>query len=106
MNTKYGQLPDEMLSDYINKMINKVWKMLPMREENIPTLPIYIEATLREFIAQKELIDCLKDNGNYIEILGIIEGLLKQHDFSAYRSDVFRAVNLIKKLKSSLESED
>lgn len=106
MNTKYGKLPDEMLFDYMDKMINKVWKMLPMREENVPTLAFYIESILREFVSQKELVDCFKKNGSYIEILGIIEGLLTQEDYLTYRSDVLRAVNSIKRLKSSLGSED
>jgi hypothetical protein len=50
MNTKYGQLPDEMLLAYVNGMIAKVWKTIPMKQIGTDSLPKYLEATLREFV--------------------------------------------------------
>lgn len=106
METKYGQLPDELLQAYINGMISKVYKMLPMKQEGIETLSKYIESTLREFIGQKELVDELKSNGEFQSILGVMESLLKQDDFRIFRSDIFKIINLIERLKSSLGGDN
>jgi hypothetical protein len=102
MNTKYGQLPDEMLLAYVNGMIAKVWKTIPMKQVGTDSLPKYLEATLREFVGQKELIEQLKNNEEFLTILGIMESLLNQDDFSKFRSDIFKVINLIEKLKFKL----
>lgn len=102
MNTKYGQLPDETLVAYVNGMISKVWKMLPMREKGTTTLPTYIESFSREIIGQKELVDYLKHNEEFLTILGTVETLISQEDFPTFRSDIFKIINLIERLKLSL----
>lgn len=106
MKTKYGQLPDEMLLVYVNGMTAKIFKMLPMKQDGTKSLSKYIEATLREFVGQKELVDELKNNEEFLTILGVMESLLSQDDFSIFRSDVFKTINLIKRLKSSLGGDD
>lgn len=102
METKYGQLPDEMLLVYVNGMIAKVWKMIPMHEKGTTSLPKYIESISREFVGQKELVDELKNNEEFLTILCVMESLLNQNDFTIFRSDVFKTINLIERLKSSL----
>jgi hypothetical protein len=102
METKYGQLPDEMLVAYANGMISKVYKMMPMKESKTETLTRYIESTLREFIGQKELTFKLRDSEEFLTILGIMESLLNQDDFTKFRSDIFKIINLIKKLEMQL----
>jgi hypothetical protein len=105
METKYGQLPDEMLKVYINGMIAKAYKMIPMHEQGTKSLPKYIEATLRELVGQKELVEQLKGREEFLTILGVMESLLYQNDFQKFRSDVFKIINLIERLKSSLGGE-
>lgn len=105
METKYGQLPDEMLMVYVNGMIAKTWKMIPMRQGGSNSLPKYIKSTLREFNGIKELVFVLKNNEEYLAVLGVMESLLTQDDFSTFRSDVFKIINLIERLKSSLGGE-
>lgn len=102
METKYGTLPDEMLVTYVNGMISKVWKMMPMKESKTETLTKYIESILREFIGQKELVNELRENEEFQTILGILENLLNQDDFTKFRSDVFKVINLIDRIKVQL----
>jgi flagellin-specific chaperone FliS len=102
MRTKYGQLPDELLHAYVDGLVNKVFKMLPMKQDNVQSLSKYIESTLRELVGQKELVEELKRNQEFLSILGILESLLQQEDFQIFRSDIFKTINLIESLKSSL----
>jgi hypothetical protein len=102
MNTKYGQLPDEMLVAYVDGMIAKVWKMIPMKQGRTKSLSKYMESILREFIGQKELVSELRNNGDFQAIIGTLESLLNQDDFITFRSDIFKVINLIEKLKNKL----
>jgi hypothetical protein len=106
MNTKYGQLPNEMLVAYVDGMIAKVYKMLPMKQSKFNSLPTYMESTLREFIGQKELVFELKDNEEFLTIIGILESLLVQDDFKKFRSDIFKILNLIERIKNKLGGDE
>lgn len=106
METKYGQLPDELLISYVNGMIPKVYKMMPMKEKETDSLHSYMESTLSEFIGQKKLVYKLKDNEEFLSILGTLEGLLDQDDFKKFRSDIFKTIKLIEKLKIKLGGDD
>jgi hypothetical protein len=45
-----------MLLAYVNGMISKSYKMLPMKQDGVESLPKYIDSTLSEFIGQHELV--------------------------------------------------
>jgi hypothetical protein len=106
METKYGKLPDELLVTYVDGMVAMVYKMMPMKENRVTTLPSYIESTLRELIGNKDLVFALKDRKEFLSILGTMESLLIQDDFYKFRSDVFKIINIIKRLKLNLGGED
>jgi hypothetical protein len=101
-NTKYGQLPDEILMAYVNGMTGKIFKMLPMKQDGSKTLLVYMESILREFIGNKELVEKFKHNEVFLAILGTLESLLHQDNFSLFRSDILKILNLIEQMKSSL----
>jgi hypothetical protein len=106
MNSKYGKLPDEMLTAYVNGMVSKVFKMLPMKQNETKTLTDYMESTLREFVGQKELVNILRDNEEFLAIIGTLESLLYQDDFKKFRSDIFKIINLIQRLKIILGGDE
>lgn len=105
MKTLYGELPNDLLIAYVDGLIDKIFKLLPLREENSLTLNKYIEGLLREIIGGKELIEELKNNQDIISILGILQNLMNENNFESYRSDIFKCINLVKKIKKSLGSD-
>lgn len=105
MKTKYGNIPDEMVKAYVHGMSGKVYKILPMKEENVSTLSKYIKAILREFIDAKEVVYIFKDNQNYLAVIATLESLLKQNDMDIFRSDFFKAMTLIDKMKQFVDGE-
>lgn len=106
METKYGKLPDEMVVAYVDGMIAMTYKMMPMKEDGATTLSAYIESTLRELVGNRDLVIALRNRKEFLSILGTMESLLSQDDFNKFRSDVFKIINMIKRLKSSLGGEN
>ena len=43
MKTKYGDIPNEMIVNYKQRLIDKVFKILPMKEEGWDTWNLYMK---------------------------------------------------------------
>lgn len=102
MKTLYGELPNESLVTYVDGLVSKVFKVLPMKEENSPTLHLYLKSLLYELTSAKDLVEELKLNQDFVTLLIILQGLLSEDELQKYKSDVFRAISTIKRIKSSL----
>lgn len=105
MITKYGDIPDQMIVAYVNGMKGKIFKMLPMKENNIGSLNKYMNATLREFISSKEVVEYFKDNQDFLTLITIINSLINQNDIELFRSDFFKAMNLIERMLKFIEGD-
>lgn len=102
METKYGELPIEILNRSLDRLIAKVYKILPMKEEDCVTLGEYIEGTIRELVGTKEIVNILKEHDEFLSLLGILENLINESEKRIYKKDVFKAITLIKKIKEEL----
>jgi hypothetical protein len=102
METKYGQLPNELLVAYVDGLVGKVWKILPMKDSKSDTIDKYLNGLLRELVGNKELVFELRNNQDFLSILGSLESLIMEDERSIYRSDVFKIITLIKRIKESL----
>ena len=96
MGVKYGQIPSPIFNDYRDSLINRIWILLPLREENCSTLKENIERLNRE------LNGLMKINSNHnkyiLTMMTLLENAITEQDFSAYRSDILRCCELAKKL--------
>jgi hypothetical protein len=102
MKTLYGELPNELIITYVDGLIAKVFKTLPLKEDNSPTLSAYLKSLLRELIGAKELVEELKYNQDFKTLLDVLQSLINENDMQNYKSDVFKAISTIKRIKSSL----
>lgn len=92
--------PDGYLVNYLNYLIGKIYKCLPMKENGEITLDSYLSSLLRELIGNKELITELKGNALFISLIGKLEYLIDNElDIKTYRKDIFDCISIIEKIK-------
>lgn len=104
MQTKYGSIPDQVIISSLNRLLGKVYKILPMREEECKTLDEYISNLIRELVNTKSLIESLQFEGELLSLLSTLEGLTDNDiDFTLFRSDVFKSMDIIKKMIGNLK---
>lgn len=104
MNTKYGKLPNEVIVASLKRLVGKVYKILPMREEKCETLDEYVGNLLRELINHKELVESLKYEEELMSLINTLEGLKDNElEFSVFRSDVLKSLGIIKKMIGNIE---
>lgn len=99
IKTKYQFIPNEYFDNYLDFLVGRVWKILPMTEENNSSLQSYMEGLQRELIGNMNLIESLKYDGYFIILLNKIEYLISgDYSHEICRKEVFECVNIIKKL--------
>lgn len=102
METKYGQVPYPAFNDYRDSLINRIWILLPLREENCSTLKENIERLNREL---NGLVKVASNHNKYVlTIINLLENAITESDFAAYRSDILRCCELAKKLDGGDEN--
>lgn len=98
MNTKYGQISEELLQEYKDKLTGKVFKILPMKEENCSTWELYIESLLHELFGCKEIVNEWRESADFLSLVSILEEISNEDDISIIKREVFNCLNLIKKM--------
>ena len=102
MRTRYGkEVSREMFANKLGVMVNQFYKILPIREAEEPSLGRYMTSLLREMLGMKDLIEALDHDAQYLTLLAILEYMIDNDcDVSTVRSDVFRAINILKRMQS------
>ncbi len=96
MITTYGDVPNENLSQYFNSLVGKTFKILPLYEEESPTLNTYIKSFQRELIGNSRLFQELNCEPKFITLLSTIEFLASSdYDHDTCKSEVLKCTNII-----------
>lgn len=101
IKTQYNPIPCKLHRNYLNNLINRVFKILPMKEEKSDTLDTYISALLQELTGNRDLILYLENDSRYETILSNLQSL--QNDEVSYRATVFNTISIIKQLAEECE---
>lgn len=100
IDVKYGLIPNESFCNYFNFLINKTYKILPLKEENSDTLKSYLESFLKELIGNKELVSCLVNEPQFITVLNTMEYLAHgEYSVAECKKEVFKCINILQKIK-------
>lgn len=96
--------PYKALISYLQNLINKVYKILPMKEEECETLTSYLLSLENELIGCYELWDILCDNSQFLSVINIIKFLsVEDYDTSTCKREVFKAIHLIESVSKDIE---
>ena len=97
-----------MVHGYFKRLVNNLFKILPMRENNEESLATYIYSLQSELLGCKNLIVALSDDPNYLTILSILQFLIDNPEcsISQVKREVFRAISVCNKMRASFLSQE
>ena len=99
IKTLYNSIPVNLHISYMDKLISRVFKILPLKEEKSDTVEAYITSLLYELTGNKELIIYLNNDSRYEAVLSNLQKLLSQDE--NYRTIVFNTITLITQIRDS-----
>lgn len=102
MKTKYGaEINNETMVEYFQTLLGKIYKLLPMLEENCLSLDCYLYSLLCEIAGGNKLI---YEDKYFIELLNTLENLSSiKGQYKKYRSQVLKCTNLCDKIVNNLK---
>ena len=92
----------ELLHNYFNSLVNRFFKILPIREAEESSLPIYLRGLQVELLGCKDFIPSLCTDATYLSLLGILQYLIDNPECTIreVKREVFGAISLCNKLKA------
>ena len=98
INTKYGQITVEQYNKYKKSLINRIWAILPMKEENNETLNQYIESLNSELMMN---ISVFEKSEHIITVVCLLEHVMFETEHEVYRKEILRCCNILSRLGDS-----
>lgn len=104
MMTRYGSdISRNMVGAKFRGIINQFYKILPMKEENCPTLMSYMESFQRELLGMGKLLPEVDACSSYIDLVSILQYLISYPcDEDTVRTEVFKAIAITKRIADML----
>lgn len=101
IEVKYGLIPKESFCNYFEFLINKTYKILPLKEENSKTLKSYLESLLRELLGNKELVIILIGEPRFITVLNTMQFLIsEEYTVKVCKKEVFKCIRILEEINS------
>lgn len=97
-----------LLSKYFTNLVNRFFKVLPMRESEEATLGVYMRSLQIELLGYKELIVSIDENPLYLSLTSILQFLIDNPDcpITDVRREIFKAISICNQLKSIYGGEE
>jgi len=97
----------EKLITYLNSVVNSVFKILPLYEEDNVGIETYVESLLFELYGLDKVVD-VKNSYEYISLLSTLESVKvevtrKESKKSVVKREIFKCINIIKNMVTKLE---
>jgi len=98
---------NEKLVIYLNSVVNSVFKVLPLYEEQNVGVTTYVESLLFELYGLQEAVE-IQHSYEYISLLSTLESVKKemgreQSRKATVKREVFKCINIIKNMIGKLE---
>lgn len=92
---------------YLNSLVNNVFKILPLYEENNMGVSIYVESLLFELYGLEHSVD-IDNSSEYISLLSNLESVKLEISRENSRKptvkrEIFKCINIIKNMVGKLE---
>lgn len=100
ITVNYSTISDELFTNYLEFLINQLYKSLCLKEDNSDTLYSYLISLRNELLGSVELINFLKHDARYCSMLNKIQYLISTSNISQkeFKKEIFSCINIVQKL--------
>lgn len=106
MQGRYGEIPDILTYNYLSRLIDKLFKIIPLKETRSQTINTYIEDLLFELSGNTSVFKDSNYNSKILDIITIVESV-RTNDMlhEEYRRLIFKCINTVQQLQEIVINE-
>lgn len=106
IETSGAPMDARVLTNYLDRLVGKVYKILPLWEESEPTLATYMIELLHELSGCYSFVTAIKYDSQFLSLLSTLQYLIDNPDseVSEVKRMVFGAITYCKRLKGQYTS--
>lgn len=92
---------DDVLDNYLRNLVNRFFKILPIRESGEPSLISYMESLQGELAGCSEFVNAIHADPAFLSLLSTLQYLIDHREapVSVYKREVFKSISICNKLK-------
>ncbi len=92
----------EALAGYFRELVNRFFKILPIREDGGETLDTYMRSLQAEILGYKELFEATEDDPMLLSLAATLQYFIDhpEMELRSMRREIFRAISVCNKLKA------
>ena len=91
--------------NYLCKLIDRIYKIIPLKEENVETVESYIENIIDEIMGNSELIKSIDCDARIMIITSTLYSVIGANEHDVYKRSVFKCIRYIEQLKDRVSEE-
>lgn len=103
------KVSNRLIYNYLDTMVNSFFKILPIRESEAESLPVYLTSLQHELLGCEGLIHELNDDARFMRLMVMVQYLLDHPEASIadVKREVFKAIRICTQLRDQYgEAED
>lgn len=103
IETKCGaKMSAPVFDNYLRNLVNKFFKILPLRENEEKTLASYMVSLQREMMGVYSFVVMPECDPMFVSLIAILQYLIDNPEsaVTAYRQEVFKSISICNKLRS------
>jgi len=90
-------IPDKSLNEYLEDLVGKIYKILPLKESEIDTLNEYIKSLQLEIIGSLNIFD---NDAKIMTVINTLQYFIdNEYDTKTCKREVFKCIKIVKKLR-------
>ena len=96
-----NDIPTEAHINYLKILISKIFKILPMKEQNVDTVNVHIDSLLMELMGYTTLFEVMHNDARLVTVICTLKALNKTEidiPHSVYKREVFKCIKCIEQL--------
>ncbi|MCM1315245.1 MAG: hypothetical protein NC244_07760 [Alistipes senegalensis] len=98
IKTLYNPIPLKLFENYLDTLINRIFKILPLKEEKSQTVDVYIMNLLSELTGNYQLIAQIHNDSLYETVLANLQSLIGVQ--TNYRTIVLNTISVVEQIKT------
>lgn len=91
--------------NYLCKLIDRIYKIIPLKEENVDSVGSYIENIVEEIMGNAELINSIDYDSRIMIVTSTLYSIIDATEHGTYKRSVFKCIRYVEQLKDKVSEE-